>query len=1333
MGPDGRKGKAMIGNSGRVAWRVVAAWGWVLGAGQALAAPAADSAVPPGPQVVLPMDRTAYFVGELVPLAPPAGEGSVALEAIPDPVRPGQPSIPLYRGPRQALMLDTSALAPGDYRIEADGQVVLPRLTLVSTLRRSLTSLQDEATPRSPQFQHGKKYTPQEREDLVRRHWDSICGTLQESGVSAVFDMGSVDTPRRAYLDCLARTGAIALVNPDTRPTSFCPTRNAPDELDSMSQRILLAAQANGRYPNFGGFCYGWDTCGYAVGARRMLLIYWGWNRQDQALRSYIDRIDGAMADIFTRRTGHKPVTEGEYISYLLSIRRSEFATMIDLPSKTWLEEIAAHVKPMDAGQREQFEKRLDAWSGYLMDMHKEVYSVFSKHLRAFCPSLRNTASVQIDHTAVRFGQYLPSAYAPLDLRYQSTWNDQVGGPDYAYQWLYTQALLAMGRSLRPTWVSNAIAAAHGRAEYPGKFMRVAAHGLAYGATGIGFALEGFSNILGGMAAKQTGWEVIRDRSGGADVRAGREFLDRFAWLALEGRGDHGVGILFSRSQFQRQHATLGFGQPSYKMLVALVRLGYTPRFVTEEELGQAAPTGIKALVILGQTFPLPGAVRKNIESFVQSGGLVLADANTTIQLPGARRLEADLPFTQTGKPFNWPVPNMPAGDNDTLHYARWHEANAAGIQRALGDVGRGVFRSGEGAKTLISLLQIDGGADAKYVVAVNDSHVATQADWHQVCETLVPTGNAWAGGHLYDLTREQSLGAVKAVECDLSACTARVFGVLAQPVRAIRLSAVQKVRYGRALAFSVCLDGPKDKPIRAVVPLHVSVLRPDGKLFQDFYRATDRQGRLDMSLSVPSNVPAGSWSLLVRSQLDGRTARLGIEVEPADASTPPAAPLKEAVIVRGRAAIQPLLEKGAKVVLPVFDSPRSEELLPAAEKVKAVLARRGVEVEVRRQPAVGTYWLAYDPSEEQQVENARAERGETFGRIKRTTVNQNDWFSALAGWRFGRPVVLLDLAGAKANPVVESFGAAGLLWPAASEAWPGKGKAVVQGVAWALGPRVNAIVIQAADAEGLLAGAEALADLPADRLTEAIEAARESLWRQRGVNGTGGSGRPQTEPPQANMTSKDLQAGHSPQPLSIEFPQARPPTAQEAQARRPKPPQRQPVGIPATVPADQLSPCMWENGRLVEATAVKFLIPDLRFSQALRLTIDAPRAGKVRLSVSGVFRYSDREPMWAAQWEDVLALHERFVPRKRMPMEIEVRVGERVVGRLTPGRTERQEVALEMKPSHGEKDVKKTTEEVVTELSGEADLPAGRQDLFLVHRNIVDGKMTRVELRGKE
>ena len=36
---------------------------------------------------------------------------------------------------------------------------------------------------------------------------------------------------------------------------------------------------------------------------------------------------------------------------------------------------------------------------------------------------------------------------------------------------------------------------------------------------------------------------------------------------------------------------------------------------------------------------------------------------------------------------------------------------------------------------------------------------------------------------------------------------------------------------------------------------------------------------------------------------------------------------------------------------------------------------------------------------------------GELFGKIKRETLNQNDWFSGLSGYRFGRPVILLDLA----------------------------------------------------------------------------------------------------------------------------------------------------------------------------------------------------------------------------------------------------------------------------------------------------------------------------------
>ena len=88
----------------------------------------------------------------------------------------------------------------------------------------------------------------------------------------------------RPILDAVAQADVLLLVNPDTRPTSFCPVHVDPVELDGMTQRMLATAQANGRYPNFGGFCLGFDPCGFKVGGRRMLLIYWQWGKKTRNL-----------------------------------------------------------------------------------------------------------------------------------------------------------------------------------------------------------------------------------------------------------------------------------------------------------------------------------------------------------------------------------------------------------------------------------------------------------------------------------------------------------------------------------------------------------------------------------------------------------------------------------------------------------------------------------------------------------------------------------------------------------------------------------------------------------------------------------------------------------------------------------------------------------------------------------------------------------------------------------------------------------------------------------------------------------------------------------------
>jgi len=464
------------------------------------------------------------------------------------------------------------------------------------------------------------------------------------------------------------------------------------------------------------------------------------------------------------------------------------------------------------------------------------------------------------------------------------------------------------------------------------------------------------------------------------------------------------------------------------------------------------------------------------------------------------------------------------------------------------------------------------------------------------------------------------------------------------------------------------------------------------------------------MAIPVPANAPAGRWSLVVRSQLAGDVATLPVTVGPGKHAAPAAA-LTESVVVRNRPGIEAMLAKGAKIVLPVFDA----KLLPAAEKVKAALAARGVQVEIRQNPATSTYTIAYDPSDAQKQENARADLGEAIGKIRRETVNGNDWASGLSRWRFGRPVILLDIVGERiANPMAESLAGAGMLWPQVSPTFPGKGRAVVQAVPWAFAPRTTALVIQAADAEGLLAGVQALVNLPDDRLTPGITAAKAALWRQYHIGGKPAA------PPGSGLTANGLATGRAPRPFAIAFPSGKPPTAD--QVKHAEPSVNPAFPVPGTFAAKQLVLYYRFGDEFIETATAEFLMSDLRFSQALKLVAEVKTAAKMKVTATGVFRYSDRKPCWQAQWEDIIKLRDALVPHVRRPMAIEVQLGGQTLGKLTPSKVAKTEVMIEGGPAP-----KKTAEEAVTELAGEIQLPAGRQEILFIPRAIVDGKLEKV------
>ena len=293
------------------------------------------------------------------------------------------------------------------------------------------------------------------------------------------------------------------------------------------------------------------------------------------------------------------------------------------------------------------------------------------------------------------------------------------------------------------------------------------------------------------------------------------------------------------------------------------------------------------------------------------------------------------LPYARLGAPHNWQVMNTSGETSDEFQERRTQELMPK-FYAALGDALRTPLMSAKGVEAKASTFAMDGGRDATYVIAVDDYRYKTHADWVQFTELLQP--NSAVTGALYDLTVERSLGPVAAVPCTFTDLTARVYGLLARPVAAIDLAATQKVKGGDTLRLHVRFLDAAHQPLQAAIPFALTLLEPDGKPALNLYRSTDEAGVFGWSWTVPANAPAGRWKLLARSQLDGRTVSLPVEI--AAGGKLAAAPIAEPVIVRGRDQIEALLASKPSFVLPLFDGPALADRRAAAEQVKAVLAK---------------------------------------------------------------------------------------------------------------------------------------------------------------------------------------------------------------------------------------------------------------------------------------------------------------------------------------------------------------------------------------------------------
>jgi len=157
------------------------------------------------PAIVLPLERTTYFIGEAAPLAFAGvqAEKTVRIEALHAYGR-----LLLYEGEPQPVLLQTGKLAPGEYALEINRQATGTTLTLVSTIRKSASSFQDEWLPsEQPRLSREESRDPAIAERKLKEHRDQILLTLKEAGLSACFAMSACEMGHRPLLDTLAKAG----------------------------------------------------------------------------------------------------------------------------------------------------------------------------------------------------------------------------------------------------------------------------------------------------------------------------------------------------------------------------------------------------------------------------------------------------------------------------------------------------------------------------------------------------------------------------------------------------------------------------------------------------------------------------------------------------------------------------------------------------------------------------------------------------------------------------------------------------------------------------------------------------------------------------------------------------------------------------------------------------------------------------------------------------------------------------------------------------------------------------------------------------------------------
>lgn len=654
----------------------------------------------------------------------------------------------------------------------------------------------------------------------------------------------------------------------------------------------------------------------------------------------------------------------------------------------------------------------------------------------------------------VRGGQYLPQALQPLEIRLGME-NTDLGYPALYGAW--EADLFRYGPGERKVvWVTGHYwSMKPGETSYAG---RQILHILARKVEGLGFNGDPPFD------------PVVDD-----EVRKVREIVRRYGDLFLNLQSNDRVALLKSFTEGAAGRARAYYSRV-FEAWTALVRAGYPPTLISEEEILEGKLQNFKVLFVPGQTVQFLRPLREVLEKFVRDGGKIFTDEVTTTKLPGMRRLPVHFDH-------NWSYQI----DGSTEHKQHFDDV-APQVPPLRSELGKIITYPLVSLNPHIMVTPLKGGA-WDYFVVVNDTFpqitgVNYQRDCLPVKEKLIVTQKPAV---VYDLLeqREVPLRELKGrtyLEADFSLFPARIFVFAGERLGALELLVEETTRAGEALNITARVLSEEGRVLKADIPLQITVVTPSQKAFATLYRST-RGGNFGESLTLPVNVEAGRWELRVRELVTGIVARTSFTVETGRFELP----------VRPSGDVLVFDQHG---ISQFFHSPSQKLLLLDVSQWKRLgfarsLVRRlkGSGVNMRLElfnpdRFVFSYqgWRPFPEDEKtwQKIAEGKLigyrcqERDRQFFRRGFEFVKYNDWYPP-------RPEVRQDvlLVGWKGESrFIDSILDSMRLRRKPSQDYPGKGKALIQ-CAWdAFSAGHIALLLLAPDDRGLEKGSDKLLEL---------------------------------------------------------------------------------------------------------------------------------------------------------------------------------------------------------------------------------------------------------------